>query len=351
MRRVVVTGAGGALGRRVVRLLADAPDVERVLALDVIDGDAPLPAGIERRRVDLAVDDLKALLHEADTLVHLASVFGPALDDDPRVADGTEVAIARRVLDAAADVAVPDVVLLSSAVVYGAWPNNPVPLTEEAPLRPNPGCTYAVQRAEIERLAADWSLEQPKARVVLLRPVPMVADGEPGWLAKALVASPAPVGADEPAAQYVHVDDVAIAVEAVLRSGLSGPVNVAPDGWLTGEEAKALAAGMPKLRSPARLASRLAVFRWRFRLAPTPPGVVPYRWQPWVVANDKLRAAGWEPKRANDDAFVSGHEAGPLATLSPRRRQELALGVAGGVLAAGGAAAAVLLRQQRRRRT
>ena len=350
MTTVVVTGAGGALGRRVVQLCAEDPDVERVLALDRLDDvDVAQATKVERRRVDLATDDLKSLLHETDTVVHLASVFGPALDDDPQVADGTEVTIARRVLDACADVAVPTVLVLSSAVVYGAWPNNPVPLTEDAPLRPNPDCTYAVQRAEVERLAGEWSQSQPGSRLVLLRPVPMVADGEPGWLAKALASSPAPVGADELPAQYVHVDDVAAAVDVARRRDLRGPVNVAPDGWLTGEEAKALTAGMPRLRSPARLANRLARFRWRFRLAPTPPGVVPYRWQPWVVANDKLRAAGWEPRRANDDAFVSGHHAGPLATLSPRRRQELALGVAGGVLAGAAAGVSALVIRRRRR--
>ncbi len=349
MGQVVVTGAAGVLGRRVVERLLDDPEVDRVLALDRAGQPAPTSLRVEPRRVDLVADDLKPLLHEADAVIHLASVFGPALDDAPEVAGGREVEIARRVLAACADDAVPTVVLLSTAAVYGAWPNNPIPLTEDAPLRPNPGCTFAVQRAEVERLAAEWALDQPDARLVLLRPAPMVADGQPGWLARALVSAPAPVGADEPPAQTVHVDDVARAVEVAWRSDLRGPVNVAPDGWLSGEEAKALAAGMPKLRTPARLANRLARFRWRFRLAPTPPGIVPYRWQPWVVANDKLRAAGWAPQRANDDAFVSGHEAGPLATLSPRRRQELALGVAGGALAAGTAAtAAVLLRRRRR---
>ncbi len=349
MRTVVVTGASGALGRRVVALFADDPQVDKVVSVDVSDDGAPRQPGVDPVRVDLTRDDLKPVLHEAEAVIHLASVFGPALDDDPQVDQGVEVTMARRVLDAAADVAIPTVVVLSSAIVYGAWPNNPIPLTEDAPLRPNPDCSYAVQRAEIERVAGEWRLSQPGSRLVLLRPAPMVADGEPGWLARALVAAPAPVGPDEPPAQFVHVDDVAAAVQVALRSDLSGPVNVAPDGWLTGDEAKALAAGMPKLRSSARLASRLATFRWRFRLAPTPPGIVPYRWQPWVVANDKLRAAGWEPTRANDDAFVSGHHAGPLATLSPRRRQELSLGVAGGVLAAGAAAGAVLFRRQRRR--
>ena len=48
------------------------------------------------------------------------------------------------------------VVALSSATVYGAWPNNPMPLTEDAPLRPNPDVAYAVQKSYVEHLVADW---------------------------------------------------------------------------------------------------------------------------------------------------------------------------------------------------
>ena len=50
---------------------------------------------------------------------------------------------------------------------------------------------------------------------------------------------------------------------------------------------------------------------------------------PWVIANDRLKAEGWEPASSNEEAYVGAHRAGPWATLSPRRRQELALGAAG----------------------
>ena len=66
--------------------------------------------------------------------------------------DGT-----RRVLDAAAAAGVRKIVRPSSAAVYGAWANNPVPLTEDAPLRPNPGFLPAIVDAECERLLAEWA--------------------------------------------------------------------------------------------------------------------------------------------------------------------------------------------------
>ena len=71
----------------------------------------------------------------------------------------------RAVLDAAGAVGAAHVVLMSSATAYGAWANNPVPLTEDAPLRPNPDLDFAVRAAERERLAADWKHEHPGATV------------------------------------------------------------------------------------------------------------------------------------------------------------------------------------------
>src|SRR5262249_42795004 len=129
-------------------------------------------------------------------------------------------------------------------------------------------------------------------------------------------------------AQFIHLDDLAGAIELAARERLDGAYNVAPDGWIPGEEVRALAGG-PRVRLPERVGARLTTLRWRLGRAPTPPGLLPYVTHPWVVANDRLRAAGWEPTYSNEEAFVAGHRPGPLATLSPRRRQELALGAAG----------------------
>ncbi len=85
-------------------------------------------------------------------------------------------------------------------------------------------------------------------------------------------------------------------------------------------------------------------------MAPTPPALLPYTVFPWVVANDRLRADGWVPAASNEEAFVASHRAGPWATLSPRRRQELALAVSG-VAIVGAAVGVVALVRRRRRRS
>ena len=51
-------------------------------------------------------------------------------------------------------------VLVSSAMVYGAWANNPVPLTEDAALRPDIEFAYARQLATVEQMVDDWRTQR-----------------------------------------------------------------------------------------------------------------------------------------------------------------------------------------------
>jgi hypothetical protein len=78
----------------------------------------------------------------------------------------------------------------------------------------------------------------------------------------------------------------------------------------------------------------------------------PYTVHPWVVANDRVRALGWVPSHSNEEAYVAGHAAGRFDMLNAKRRQQLALGAAGGVgaavLAAVGLGATSLRRRRRR---
>jgi nucleoside-diphosphate-sugar epimerase len=348
MGSVVITGVESPLGERVVDLTAadtGAGAVDQVVSLagHAVPG---TPAGAEVRRVDLVVDDIKAHVEEADAVLHLATTV-PASPTAP----SDDVDVVRRVLDAAGSTGVPHVVLLSSATVYGAWSNNPVPLTEEATLRPNPGFAFAAERAEIERLAAEWRDAHPGSTVTVLRPVRTAAAGVSDWLSATLRPGAAvPESADEPPVQFLHLDDLAAAVDLARRQRLDGAFNVAPDGTIPGDEVRSLTGAPPKVPLPERVAGRLVTWGFRWGIGPTPPELVPYTLHPWVVANDRLKAQGWSARVTNEEACVEAHEAGPWATMSPRRRQELALGVAGAGIVGLVTGAGLLVRRWLRRR-
>jgi nucleoside-diphosphate-sugar epimerase len=232
------------------------------------------------------------------------------------------------------------VVYTSSAMVYGAWPNNPVPLTEDAPLRPNPGFAYATAKAESERLALEWREANADARLAVLRPA-TVLGGEQDRTTR-LLRDVLPTGVADPIppVQYLHGDDLADAVVLACTAGLDGVFNVAPDGWMSEEEAKALTAGPVRVRLPRRLQPWLG--------PDVPKDLLPYLVHPWVVANDRLRAEGWRPRYSSEEAFVAGAGVPRWQSLSLGRRQAIALG--GGAAAVGTAVAAAVAAYRRRSR-
>ena len=131
---------------------------------------------------------------------------------------------------------------------------------------------------------------------------------------------------------------------------LDGVYNVAPDGWIPGERVRALTGDRLRLPLPERLREVVSALRWRFQRGPIPPGLGPYTREPWVVANDKLRSAGWTPTVTNEQTYVEGTESRWWTMVTPKRRQELSLGAMVGVIAAVSIVGFSLVRRSVRRR-
>lgn len=343
MSHVAVTGAAGPVGRRLVALLAADATVERIIAIDrePLDG-VPSDEGDERveaHQLHLRDAELAPLLADVDVVCHLAG--SDPLEGTPSDHD---LHTTSRLLEAAGTVGVGHVIVRTSATVYGARPDNPVPLSETASPRPGSDAEWVRVRTMIERHVADFATEHPGTVVSIVRPCVTVSSEGPDELGRVLAAARLVASPDgSPPAQFVHADDVASAIDTIRLTGAPGAYNVAPDGALDAELIRALVGGAPRVPLPEWLARRLTAFGWRYQLAPTPPGFVPFVNHPWVVANDKLRALGWVPEHTNEEAFVAGHAAAPWASISPQRRQELALvaSVVVAMAALAGAGAAV----------
>ncbi|HEX6392110.1 MAG TPA: NAD-dependent epimerase/dehydratase family protein [Acidimicrobiales bacterium] len=361
MRSVVVTGVGGSLGQRVARLLAEHHDVDRIVGIDMVAPAFSHPK-LEFRMVDLSVPggadgQLRESFRGVDGILHLA---WRTPDERGRPSDVAEAAVANRtslsrVLQAAAEADVVSVVFVSSATVYGAWPDNKVPLTEDTPLRPNPEFGFAVAKAEAERVAADWAAAHAAVDMVVLRPA--VTLGSPGRpLYQALGATRTPRSADSSRpVQYLHVDDLAAAVVVAWERHLRGVFNVAPDAGVPEDQARALAGGVAKLTLPSRVAQEVSDLAWRFWRSGVPKEARAYAIHPWVVAPDKLKAEGWAPAYSSEEALVATDARPHWDDLPPGKRQNYNLivaviAVAGVVAGAGALVAAIRSRRRRRNR-
>jgi len=346
--------------------LSAAADVGRVIGVDVAT--APLPPATELHRLDLAIPRsegdhvdaaLARLVDGAHAVVHLAwQTADSATAATPAAAAGAAAEANRvaldRVLAAAAAGGVGCVVHMSSATVYGAWADNRVPLSEEVALRPNPGFAFAVGKAEAERVVSTWAEAHPEVAVAVLRPA--VTVGSPQRpLYMALGATRVP-GVDDGArpVQYLHVDDLASAVVLAAGRSLRGVYNVAPDSGIPESVARALAGWVATVTLPARLTRPLTAWGWYLWRRGVPPSAVAYTVHPWVVAADRLRAAGWAPAFTSEEALVATDDRPHFDDLPPGRRQQVTVALVAGSVAVAGAAsvgtAVVLHRLHRLRR-
>jgi UDP-glucose 4-epimerase len=330
---LAVTGVSGFLGQRLLRRLNADPSVGRIVGLDVRDP-ARRTSKLEHHRVDIAGHDLKPLLEQVETLVHLAAVVDPIVDD--RLMARVNVEGTRRVLEAAADVGVRKVVRVSTAAAYGAWPTNPLPITEDRPLRPNPGFGPALQAAETERLLRVWHEDHPGVVVTTLRAAPMLGAGA-SHLWSRLICAPGRlrVRGEEAPVQVVHVDDVVTAIELVAREDHAGVFNVACEGWLEAEDASVLlpAPAMPAI--PGDILRRSLARLWSSGIVELPPAVVPYLTYPWVIASDRLRAIGWEPAHSNEETILETLDARLAARAPAVKTVAIAAGASVAALGAG----------------
>ena len=333
MTTVLVTGTESSLGARVVKRLSGE------CGFEVVSSAAQSAA--------LEVATAHQPCELVDSAVHLA-----AGDHDARARRRESVTKgAAALLEMAEKSGVRHVVLVSSAMVYGAWANNPVPLTEDAPLRPDLNFVFARQLASVEQMVDDWRTSVPGRTATVLRPVvAMAADGTSS-LARALAAGMGQrSGEDDPGAQFLQLDDLASAITLATQDRLDGVFNVAADGWVPGDRVRALAGSAPKVKLPSRVAEVVARVRWRFQRGPIPPGLRSYTQWPWLVANDRLKAAGWRPTVTNEQAYVEGTEAKWWTMITPKRKQELSLGSMSALGVGIVAVTIVLIRRARRAR-
>ena len=330
-----------------MELLGADDSVTRILGFDV----RPPAKGHHKLvfdEVDVRSPGLAARLEGVDCLVHLAFVMDPIRDES--VMRDVNVNGSQNVFKSAGRAGVPSVVYTSSAVVYGAHPDNPVPLTEEAPLRANLDFSYAAHKLEVEYVLREFESEHPETHVVVLRPAIVFGPRADNAWSHAL-EQPVLFGVAgyAPPLQLVHEDDVARALQWAVTTEARGAFNLAAEGWLDAAEALDVAGRRARFL-PEPLAFALAARLWRLGLSEVPAGYLHYVMHPWVVSTDKLVAAGFRCSRSQVETLRATVEATRHHVRIGRRRVRrghLLKGAVAGVGLAGAAGAALAFRARR----
>ncbi|MGH9524501.1 MAG: NAD-dependent epimerase/dehydratase family protein [Terriglobales bacterium] len=318
---VIVTGAAGNLGVRLLSLLSDF----QVYAVDVAAPRTSIP--VEYRRIDLADPTSGAqfvqLIREsgATTVVHLAFIIDPVrmgVLDVPLMwkinVGGTE-----RVIDAIAEAnrtgsKVARFIYPSSVSVYG--PDTPANVTEDYPMGAHT-LAYAMHKQEAETLLEKKSAKLAACSTYVLRPHIYAGASMQNYLIGALRGTPTgrgrlgkwmrdrnvrlplvlPMGGQylDKEFQFVHVDDVARLIAYLLRrpdlQRERVVLNVPGKGPAVtlGEAARIAKAKV--IRLPGRVWCRWTLqLMWKLGISGVPPEALPYMIGSYTMDARRLRA-------------------------------------------------------------
>ena len=302
------------------------------------------------RVVDIRDPALAGRLASVDVVVHTDLDLAP--DSDARARRAFNVRGAQTVLTAAAAGGVSRVVLITSAMVYGARPGNPVPLPEDAALDADPDGGVAGDLLEIEYLAQRSARTHPGLAVTVVRPAALVGEGIDTFITRHFEAPRLlTVTGCAMRWQFCHLDDLVSALELAATGEVTGAFAVGCDHWLEQEEVEELC-GLRRIELPAGLTFATVQRLHRVGITPAPVTDLHFAVYPWVADCRALREAGWRPEYGNAAALEvllaqrSGHHA-----VAGRRldRKDAAITAAGATVAVIGSAAIVRAARRRRR--
>lgn len=344
---IAVTGAASGVGAALVSRLAASDEVKQVVAIDERRGDC---AAAQWHVLDVRDPAIAEKLRGADVVVHLALDLD--LETDPAARTAYNVRGTQTVLTAAAAAGVHRVVLCTSAMVYGALPDNDIPLSEDSELRATAEATGVGDLLEIERLGRRAPRAHPGLNVTVIRPAVLVGGTDTALTRYFESPRLLVVAGSRPTWQFCHVEDLVSALEYAALEKVEGELAVGCEGWLEQEEVEELS-GIRRMELPSAVALGAAARLHRIGLTPSPAGDLAYTMHPWVVSVSRLHAAGWRPRWTNEEVLAQLlQEVAGRHTVAGRRlgRKDAATaaGAAGATVALLGAAAAV--RRARKRR-
>lgn len=351
---IAVVRALVAAAARGVPAAPGAP-LESARRIGAVIGVAPEPGpvgGVEWRSGE---DTSPAVVHAlagADVVVHVAASTDLAADLRLSARQRRERSLlrAQTLLTAAATAGASQLVAVSSAEVYGASNDNPLPLDDDAPLRAPADSGPVGDLMEVEQLLSVAGRVHPGLAVTVLRPAALVGPAVDTVITRHFEAPRLlTVRGSSPAWQFCHVDDLGSAVAVAATHHLAGPLSVGCDGWLSQAEVEQIS-GMRRVELSEPAALGAAERLHRVGVLPASASELAYTLHPWAVSSGRLRAEGWWP--AYDNATCLGvvldGVRGSLAVAGRRvDRREAALGAASAAVAMVGTAA--IMRRRRRR--
>ncbi len=288
---ILVTGAAGYIGGRLVEYLCEQDWVQTIMGTDINEPAFTHPKyKFEIRDIRHSMDDIFKF-ENIDTVVHTAYVLSPI--HDKNMMEDINKGGTRNILNASVKAGVKQILYTSSTTAYGFYVDNDEPLTEESPLRGNDDFTYAKNKKEIEAIMQEFTLEHPEIAVTIVRPCFVVGPGFTNPMAEHLQKKLVMMPAETLPWQFVHEDDLINVMALLLEKRVAGAFNVTGEGTMTFSEMVKMM-GNIRIPIPWPIIYPLNNLAWFLRLTfmtQFPSPAMRMMIHPWIASSKKLHAA------------------------------------------------------------
>src|SRR5688572_20785225 len=224
--RALITGIAGGLARLVAEQLHKRG--AEIVGVDYRALTKPLSHPAEVYRANYNKTKIEDIFrrHPPTHVIHLGRVGNLKQTVEKRF--DLNVLGSRKVMDLSLRYRVQRLIVLSTFHIYGAHPNNHIPIYEDDPLRAGADFPQIADAIQLDNQALAWMWQHPKVRAVILRPTNVVGPNIQNAMSSFLRSKRIPVmiGYD-PMEQFVHEIDLVSAILTALASEELGVYNVA----------------------------------------------------------------------------------------------------------------------------
>ena len=303
---VLITGVSGYIGTMLCRRFQESPKIEKIIGVDLVTPREAFPKLVFYQRD--SIGDLNDIFSErpVDILVHL--VFVLDMIHKPARMYQINVGTLDNVLAHADTYGVKRVVVTSSSTAYGAHPDNPVPLTEDAPLRGNQDYQYARDKTLVEERLREYQNAHPGAEVVIARLALVMWPTVNNFIGRYISRPIVPLVNKDVEMKFIHEEDAAEALFLLATQARRGAYNLGPSETVRPAEVIRQNGGRV-IQLPAWLLRPLTQMAWTLRLkwlAESPGSMIPFLRYPWIVDGSKAeRETGFRCRYTSAQAVQS----------------------------------------------
>lgn len=310
INHLLITGSGSFTGGKLLKSLDEDPSVtQNIIAVDIDRPTFPLKK-TRFYKLDLtsksADSELVEIIRKENikTVVHAAFPITPPKNMEfahELISIGTMY-----LLNACTAANVSRFVLVSTADVYGAFPDNPNFLSEDQPPRGNRLSQFLSDKIDAENQALRAHQSLPDMNVIILRLAtilgPTVQTYKTRYLRREIV--PTILGYD-PLVQFIQEEDVVTACRLAIESASTGIYNIAAPGVMPLSQVIRIC-GKTNVPLPKVALKTMAQTLWYLDFAPAPASHLNFIQYLWLVDPEKAyKELHFKPRFSTKEALLT----------------------------------------------